>query len=58
MVLLCPKVNPYENPAVTDKESAAMRQAFEKTWNTYHTIRTITSIISFVLAILSVMKSK
>jgi uncharacterized membrane protein len=37
---------------------SAMRQTFEKPWNTYHTIRTIGSIISFGLAILSILTQK
>lgn len=42
----------------TEAEISAMRQTFEKPWNTYHTIRTIASIISFGLAILSLIKQK
>ena len=42
----------------TTNEIAAMRQSFEKSWNTYHSIRTIASMVSFGLTILSVFKSK
>jgi len=42
----------------TADESSAMRQAFEKPWNTYHTIRTVAAVVAFGLAILSVFRQK
>ncbi|MFT3702716.1 MAG: DUF1772 domain-containing protein [Agriterribacter sp.] len=48
----------FSADAATANETAAMRQAFEQSWNKYHTIRTIASVASFSLVILSLMKQK
>jgi uncharacterized membrane protein len=39
-------------------EISAMRQTFEKPWNSYHTIRTIAAVISFGLTILAIIKQR
>ncbi len=42
--------------AAPETQIAAMRRAFEHSWNKYHTIRTIAAIIAFSLLILSLLK--
>ena len=48
----------FDLGSATSNEIFAMRQTFEKPWNTFHTIRTVASIVSFGLTILAIIKQK
>jgi len=45
-------------PTANENELSAMRQAFEKPWNTFHSIRTVASVVSFGLCIIVIINQK